>query len=331
MILLRGIDIRDNKKENLRSRINEIKEREGDSFIPPTLVIFQIGDNKASTVYIGQKKKFAEYIGAEVLHIMLPEYVSESDLIAEIQNYNNDDSVHGIIVQLPLPRHLLVHNITNAIDYRKDVDGLSSTSLGLLVQRNFKADESVGDSETSIFSVQAFNASEFLNEKIDKFKKTIFKGFIPATAKGVLSLLNEYDIDVVGKRVCIIGRSVLVGKPIALVMLAKDATVTICHSKTFNLKEITKASDILISAIGAPGFIDKSFLSYDQILIDVGITSVDISVGESENLRKICGDFAFDDVSNVAKAITPVPGGVGPLTVASLFENLFESFHDSLL
>jgi methylenetetrahydrofolate dehydrogenase (NADP+)/methenyltetrahydrofolate cyclohydrolase len=312
MILLRGTDIRDNKKENLRSRINEIKEKEKDGFIPPTLVIFQIGDNKASTVYIGQKKKFAEYIGAEVLHITLEEYISESDLIAEIQNYNADNSVHGIIVQLPLPRHLSVHNITNAIDYRKDVDGLSGTSLGLLVQRNFKMDES-------------------LSGGVDTFIEPTFKGFIPATAKGILSLLNEYNIDVSGKRVCVIGRSVLVGKPISLVMLAKDATVTICHSKTSNLKEITKSSDVLISAMGVPGFIDKSFVTDGQILIDVGITSVDILTGEGENIRKVCGDFAFDDVSDIVNAITPVPGGVGPLTVASLFENLFESFHNTLL
>jgi 5,10-methylene-tetrahydrofolate dehydrogenase/methenyl tetrahydrofolate cyclohydrolase len=315
MILLRGTDIRDGKRENLRSRINDIKEKEGDKFIPPTLVIFQIGDNASSTVYIGQKKKFAEYVGALVLHINLPEYVSESDLIAEINNYNMDDSVHGIIVQLPLPRHLSVHNITNAIDYRKDVDGLSSTSLGLLVQRNFKLDNDVIKG----------------GESMDKFKNLDFKGFIPATAKGVITLLDEYGIEVEGKSVCVIGRSVLVGKPISLVMLAKNATVTICHSRTANLNEITKRSDILISAIGKPGFIDKTFVRENQILIDIGITSVDVKTGEGENVRKVCGDFDFEKIKDAVEAITPVPGGVGPLTVVSLFENLFESFHNSLL
>lgn len=319
MILLKGTEIRNNKRENLRSKINEIKEREGDKFIPPTLVIFQIGDNASSSVYIGQKKKFAEYIGTEVLHIVLPEHVSESDVIAEIQNYNKDDSVHGIIVQLPLPRFLSVHNITNSIDYRKDVDGLSSVSLGLLVQRNFKLE----DAESGVV--------EKRSGEMDKFTKPSFKGFIPATAKGVLSLLNEYNIEVEGKKVCIIGRSVLVGKPLMLVMLAKDATVTVCHSKTLNLKEITKQSDILISAIGQPGFIDKTFVRDNQVLIDVGITSTDILTGDGENVRKVCGDFDFDDVSKVVYAITPVPGGVGPLTVTSLFENLFESFYNSLL
>jgi 5,10-methylene-tetrahydrofolate dehydrogenase/methenyl tetrahydrofolate cyclohydrolase len=310
MILLQGTKIRDSKKENLRVRINEIKQKEGDRFTPPTLVIFQVGDNKTSGVYIEQKKKFAEYVGAEVLHIKLPEHVEEEDVIEEIKNYNMDASIHGIIVQLPLPRHLSVHNITNAIDYRKDVDGLSSTSLGLLVQRNFKTEE---------------------KETIDHFENAIFKGFIPATAKGVLSLLDEYDIDVEGKKVCMIGRSVLVGKPIAIALIAKDATVTICHSKTLNLKEITKTSDILISAVGVPNFIDKTFVSPGQVIIDVGITSTDIKTGEGENIRKLNGDFCFEEVSRIVTSITPVPGGVGPLTVSSLFENLFESFYNTLL
>jgi 5,10-methylene-tetrahydrofolate dehydrogenase/methenyl tetrahydrofolate cyclohydrolase len=320
MILLKGTQIRDSKRENLRSKINEIKEKEGDRFIPPTLVIFQIGDNASSSVYIGQKKRFAEYVGAEVLHIALPEHVSEFDVIAEIQNYNMDDSVHGIIVQLPLPRHLSVHNITNSIDYRKDVDGLSGVSLGLLVQRNFKLDEDAGIAD-----------GREGNLEMDKFKTHPFKGFIPATAKGILSMLLEYNIELEGKKVCIIGRSVLVGKPTALLMLAKNATVTICHSKTINLKEITKQSDILISAIGKPGFINKTFVSENQILIDVGITSIDTKTGDGENVRKVCGDFEYEEVSKVVYAITPVPGGVGPLTVTSLFENLFESFCNSLL
>lgn len=314
MILLKGTEIRDGKKEILRSRINDIREREGDRFVPPTLVIFQVGNNNSSGIYIEQKKRFANYIGVEVLHIELPEHISELELIAEIQNYNLDDSVHGIIVQLPLPRHLSVHNITNAIDYKKDVDGLSSTSLGLLVQRNFKLDD--------------INKT---GEEMDKFNKPSFKGFIPATAKGILSLLDEYGIEVEGKRVCVIGRSVLVGKPIALIMIAKNATVTVCHSKTLNLKDITKSSDILISAIGAPAFFDDTFVSKGQIIIDVGITSVDIKTGEGENIRKVSGDFKFEEVSSVVGFITPVPGGVGPLTVASLFENLFESFYNSLL
>lgn len=323
MILLRGAEIRDNKRENLRSRIIWLKEKEGDRFIPPTLVIFQVGDNKSSGVYIEQKKKFAEYIGAEVLHIKLPEHVSEFELIEEIKNYNVDESVHGIIVQLPLPRNLSVQNITNSIDFKKDVDGLSSTSLGLLVERNFKMDEVITP------SLRDLNGE--LRVDADKFKSFIFKGFIPATAKGVLSLLDEYNIDVSGKKVCVIGRSVLVGKPIALTLLAKNATVTICHSKTLNLKEITKSSDILISAVGVPGLIDKSFVSEGQVVIDVGITSVEIKSGEGENIRKLCGDFAFDEVAPVVYAITPVPGGVGPLTVASLFENLLESFFNSLI
>ena len=313
MILLSGIKIRDNRREGLFSQINEIKKREGDKFIPPTLVIFQVGENKSSGVYIEQKKKFATYIGAEVLHIKLGEQVEESEIIAEIKNYNIDDSVHGIIVQLPLPRHLSVSNITNSIDYKKDVDGLSSTSLGLLAQRNFKNDKNQQDKNS------------------DEFKKTHFEGFIPATAKGVLSLLEEHDIDVDGKKVCILGRSVLVGKPIALTVLAKNATITVCHSKTNKIEELTKAADIIISAVGTPGFITKDFVSSGQKIIDVGISSVEVMDENGEIVRKLFGDVDFENVFKIVSAITPVPGGVGPLTVVSLFENLFESFCNTLI
>ena len=308
MVILSGINLRDNKKENLRSRILEIKKKNGDKFIPPTLVIFQVGENKASSVYIEQKRKFAEYIGAEVLHVKLPEHIEEQELLEEIKNYNKDETVHGIIVQLPLPRHISVHKITDTINYQKDVDGLSSMNLGLLVKRNFKMDEN-----------------------IDNFGNQNFKGFIPATAKGVLSLLDEYDIEVEGKKVCVLGRSVLVGKPTALALLAKNATVIICHSKTENLKEITKSSDILISAIGRPKFITKDFVKEGQIVIDVGITGVESKNENGEIIKLISGDVAFDEVSKIVEYISPVPGGIGPLTVASLFENLFESFSDTLV
>ena len=294
MILLSGIKIRDSKRERLRLEIESLKEKQGDKFIPPTLVIFQVGDNKSSGVYIEQKKKFAEYIGAQVLHIKMNEDI--------------DDSVHGIIVQLPLPRHLSVHNITDVIDCKKDVDGLSSQNLGLLVKRNFN-----------------------IEKDIDKFTESYFKGFIPATAKGVLSILDEYDIDVSGKRVVVLGRSILVGKPIALSLLAKNATVTICHSKTKDLSDITKNADILISAVGVRNLIDENFVSEGQIVIDVGISSYEIINENGESVRKISGDVDFESVSKIISAITPVPGGVGPLTVTSLFENLFESFCNTLI
>ncbi|MEI6042177.1 MAG: bifunctional 5,10-methylenetetrahydrofolate dehydrogenase/5,10-methenyltetrahydrofolate cyclohydrolase [bacterium] len=314
MILLRGVEIRNNKRENLKIQIETIKNKKIDSFIPPVLVIFQIGDNKASGVYIEQKKQFAAYIGAEVLHIKLPDDIEEEEVLEEIRNYNNDSSVHGIIVQLPIPKNLSVHNITNEIDYRKDVDGLSSTSLGLLVDRDFNEKK---NSESKIVD--------------DDFRKSVFKGFIPATTKGVLSLFEYYDIELEGKNVCIVGRSVLVGKPTALVILAKNATITVCHSKTKNLKDITKAADIIISAIGVPNMIDESYVSLGQTIIDIGIVSREEKNENGESVRKLCGDVAFDEVSKIVNAITPVPGGVGPLTVASLFENLFESFYNTLL
>ena len=298
MILLNGIEVRNNKRENLRSKIEEIKSREGDEFIPPTLVIIQIGNNSASGIYIKQKKNFAEYIGAEVLHINLPEHIEEREVILEIQNYNLDSTIHGIIVQLPLPRHLSVHNITNAIDYTKDVDGLSNMSLGLLVERNFKMDAS-----GEIGKDRKVNS--------DQYKVLNFKGFIPATAKAVLMLLDEYEIDVEGKNVCVVGRSVLVGKPTALLMLAKNATVTVCHSKTKNLKELTSSADILISAIGANRFIDAKFVSKGQVVIDVGINSSEIKNEEGVVVKKLFGDVAFEEVSKIVSAISPVPGGVG--------------------
>ena len=319
MILLSGIEIRNNKRDNLRSKIEGIKKKYDDKFTPPTLVIFQIGDNTSSVVYIEQKKKFADYIGAQVLHIKLPELIEERDVIEEINNYNIDDTVHGIIVQLPLPKHLSVHNITNAIDYKKDVDGLCSTSLGLLVLRDFNNQK---------YSTEGKMDHDKINDEEKPFE---FKGFMPATTKGILTLLDEYGIEIEGKNVCIVGRSVLVGKPTALILLARNATVTICHSKTKNLKELTGSADILISAVGSPNLIDKNFVSKNQVIIDVGIKSLEIKDENGNIVKKLFGDVSFDEVSKIVSAITPVPGGVGPLTVTSLFENLFESFYNTLL
>ncbi len=243
----------------------------------PILAIFQVGKRADSESYVKHKKKFAERIGAKVVHKLYPEDISEKQIIADIKECNKDDSIHGIIVQLPLPEKINKNFLIEAIDPRKDVDGLSAISTRML----------------------------YINDE---------RGFVPATAKGIMALLANYKIDQKGKRAVVVGRSSLVGKPTALCLLNMDATVTIAHSKTPDLKKVCKDADILIVAIGKPGFIDSSYVSHGQVVVDVGITP-----SEAEGL---VGDVNFESVEPIVKALSPVPGGVGPTTVSSLFVNL---------
>lgn len=243
----------------------------------PVLVIIQIGENKASTVYINQKIKFGKLLGVPVEFYQLESNVTLEFVQKLINDFNHDDDIAGIIVQLPLPKKLqkFQFEIIDSIDSQKDVDGLTSTNLKKLMS----------------------------NEK----------GIVPATAKGIATMLAESTIEVAGKHVVIVGRSILVGRSLAQLLLNKDATVTICHSKTKNLASITKTADIIISATGCPKLITKEHVSKGQTIIDVGITST------GELLE---GDVDFEAVSKIVKNISPVPGGVGPMTVLSLFENL---------
>ena len=246
----------------------------------PKLVIIQVGNDERSSVYVRQKKIFGEKLGFEVEYLQFGKDLKEEKLISKIKNLNNDKNVNGIIVQLPLPKKIDTIKIVETINKNKDVDGLNSQNLRLILEGN----ES---------------------------------GFVPATTKGIMSLLDFYQIPVEGKKVTIVGRSLLVGRPTSLMFLNRNATVTVCHTKTKNLKEEVKRADIVVSATGVPGLIDKKMVKKGQVIIDVGITKV----GD-----KLLGDVDFEPVSRVVKAITKVPGGVGPMTVVSLFENLLISY-----
>ncbi len=265
--------------------MSQLKKRiEGFSF-KLTLAIIQIGKNEESGTYIRQKKMFAEKIGVVVKHLEFSADVAQNQIINEINNLNEDKNVHGIIVQLPLPNNLNEYEIIEAIDPQKDIDGLTSKNWKLLGENSPKA-------------------------------------FVPATAQGILNLLNYYHIDIAGKHVVIIGRSTLVGKSTALLMLNNNATVTIAHSKTKNLQEITRLADILIVAIGKPRLIDSSYVREGQIIIDIGI-NVEMN---GEQKRILCGDVNFEEVKGIVSAISPVPGGIGLMTVVALFENLIEAY-----
>jgi methylenetetrahydrofolate dehydrogenase (NADP+)/methenyltetrahydrofolate cyclohydrolase len=250
----------------------------------PTLAILQVGDRPDSASYIQQKKKFAEKVGAIVVHMQYPEDVKEEKLVEQIGIFNADLGIHGIIVQLPLPPHLSAHTIIEAIDPEKDVDGLT-----------------------------AMNAGRFLLG---------FSSFAPATAKGVRSLLDFYKIPVASKNVVVVGKSNLVGKPLALLMMNAGATVTVCHKQTVDLGAHTRKADIIIVAAGSPNLITADHVSKGQVIIDIGINKNPDPAGSSS---KLSGDVVFAEVEPIVSAISPVPGGVGPLTVASLFQNLFDA------
>ncbi len=263
------------------------------------LAIIQVGDLAESNAYIARKKAFGEKISAIVDHQRYSENIQQKDLTSKIQNLNSDPSVHGIIVQMPLPKHIDKDEIIDAIEPAKDVDGLTSTNLKHLWENDGQ-------------------------------------GYIPATTKGIITLLDHYKIPIAGKHITVIGRSFLVGKPTMLAFLNRDATVTICHSKTKNLTQETRNADILVSAVGQPNLITKEHVHKNQVVVDVGITAVDqkpsfVKTSESKpeaepSGKKLVGDVKFDEVSKIVKSISPVPGGVGPMTVASLFENLLIAF-----
>ena len=262
-------------KDELKVKAAELKQQG----IEITLAVIQVGNDPASSVYVGNKKKACEYIGIRSLAYELPEETTQEELIAIVEKLNNDTSVNGILVQLPLPKHIDEDTIIKTISPLKDVDGFHPQSVGAL---------SIGQ-----------------------------KGFVSCTPAGIVQLLKRSDIDLDGKECVIIGRSNIVGKPMALLMLRENATVTICHSRTKNLKEVAKRADILIVAIGKPLFVTKDFVKEGAVVIDVGIH-------RNEN-NKLCGDVDYEDVLPYVSAITPVPGGVGPMTIAMLMNNCVEA------
>jgi methylenetetrahydrofolate dehydrogenase (NADP+) / methenyltetrahydrofolate cyclohydrolase len=258
------------------------------SGVVPTLAIVQIGAIEESNIYIKHKKNFADKIGAKVSHIVLPIDIKEEEVVSKIKELNEDATTNGIILQLPIPENLNKRKLIETINPSKDVDGLHSVNQSKI----FQGDDS---------------------------------GIIPATPKGVMSLLREYKIALEGKRVLVIGRSLLVGRPMAMLLLKDNATVTIAHSKTQKLKDLINESDIVVVAVGRAGLITKDMVKEGQVIVDVGTNSVaGPKTLEEVEIRKLVGDVDFEEVSKIVHALSPVPGGVGPMTVASLFQNLVD-------
>ncbi len=247
----------------------------------PTLAVILAGDDPSSKIYVNNKKKCAEKLGINSIVITYPQNVSEKELLDKIQELNNDKEITAILVQLPLPAHINKSNVINTISPQKDVDGLTNYNSG------------------KIFSGE---------------KPYVY----PCTPLGIMLLLEEYNIEIEGKHVVVIGRSNLVGKPIAQMLLNRNATVTQCHSKTKNLPEITKTADIIISAVGK-NIVGENMINKNCVVIDVGIFK--------DEVGKISGDVDFEKVSKIASYISPVPGGVGPMTIASLMLNTVELFN----
>lgn len=270
-----GKQISKDIKEELKQEVAALKAQGRNC----ALAVIQVGNDPASTVYVGNKKKACAYIGIESLSYELSEDTSEEELLSLIDKLNRDDKVHGILCQLPLPKHIDEDKVIQAISPEKDVDGFHPKNVGALV---------IGR-----------------------------PGFVSCTPAGIIQLLKRSGIEIAGKHCVVIGRSNIVGKPMALLMLRENATVTVCHSRTKNLKEVCQQADILIVAIGRPEYISADYVREGAVVVDVGI--------HRDADKKLCGDVKFDEVEPKCSYITPVPGGVGPMTIAMLMHNCVEA------
>lgn len=246
------------------------------------LAVIQVGSNPASSIYVRNKKRACEYIGIESLSYELEETISQEELLHLIDELNINSEVHGILVQLPLPDHIDEDSVIRHISPEKDVDGFHPENVGRMC---------IGE-----------------------------KGFHPCTPAGIIQLLKRSGIEIAGKECVIMGRSNIVGKPMTMLLLQENATVTVVHSKTKNLKEVTSRADILIVAIGKPRFVTADYVKENAVVIDVGI--------HKDEDNKMCGDVEFETVKDIASAITPVPGGVGPMTIAMLMQNCVNAIKD---
>lgn len=262
-------------KDECKERVAAYKEKG----IEICMAVIQVGNDPASSVYVNNKKKACEYIGIKSLSYELPEETTQDELISLIEKLNADDSVNGILVQLPVPKHIDENVIISTISPKKDVDGFHTQNVGALC---------IGKA-----------------------------GYVSCTPAGIIELLKRSNVSIEGKECVVIGRSNIVGKPMSILMLRENATVTIAHSRTKDLKEVCKRADILIVAIGKPEMITSEYVKEGAVVIDVGIH-------RREN-KKLCGDVLFDDVAPHCSAITPVPGGVGPMTIAMLMKNCVDS------
>ena len=276
-MILDGKKYANEVKLELKNKIDEIKKIYPEKEI--TLSIVLVGNNEASEIYVRNKIKTCSLVGIKASLIRVDETITEEALKEIIRKLNSDEKVNGIIVQLPLPKHLKEQTIIDEIAEKKDVDGFSTISKGKLLSGA--------------------------------------EAFYPATPYGIIRLLKHYNIDMCGKHAVVVGRSNIVGKPMALLLLNENATVTIAHSKTNNLEAYTKEADILVVAVGKAKLITKNMVKENAVIIDVGMNRKD---------GVLCGDVDFEDVSQIASYITPVPGGVGPLTIVYLLENTIKAF-----
>ncbi len=276
-MIIDGKTISLKRKDLLKEKIDTLRN---DGKRIPKLVVIIVGDNQASHTYVRNKEIGCAYVGMQSEIIRLEETVSQEELENKIQQLNQDDNVDGILVQLPLPKHINDEYILDLIDPSKDVDGFHPTNVAKL----------------------------FLGQD----------GLVPCTPKGMMVLLDEINYDLNGKEVVVVGRSNIVGKPVALLCLQKNATVTIAHSRTADLKEVCQRADVLIAAVGRAKMFNSEYVKDGAVVLDVGIN-------RDEN-NKLCGDVDFDDVKDKVSYITPVPGGVGPMTIAMLLENTYEAY-----
>ncbi len=274
-LLIDGKKISTEIKDELKVTVEELKKQGTTT----CLAVIQVGDDPASSIYVRNKKRACAYVGIESLSYELPEETTEEELVKLVKELNENDKVHGILVQLPLPKHINADTIIRTISPDKDVDGFHPESVGRLC---------IGE-----------------------------PGFVSCTPAGIIQLLKRSGIEIEGKECVVVGRSNIVGKPMSILLLRENGTVTITHSRTKDLKEVTGRADILVVAIGKPKFITADYVKEGAVVIDVGMHR------NEEN--KLCGDVDFDDVKDKVAAISPVPGGVGPMTIAMLMYNCVEA------
>ena len=271
MIEMRAKEFKEKNLPLLKEKIMELNEQLG-------LAVIQVGNNEASNIYVKQKGKLAIELGYKFVHKQFPDTVNDEDIINYINELNNDDSIDGIIVQMPLPEHLNTELIQNSVSCEKDVDGLTHLNAGKLLHNS--------------------------------------PALVPCTPKGIIELLDFYNIDVQGMNVVVIGRSLLVGKPVANALINRNATVTLCHSYSKDIPFYTKNADLVVVAVGVADFLKEDMVKDGVIVVDVGISRIN---------DKLYGDVDFINVSKKASYITPVPGGVGPMTVYELMKNVYEA------
>ena len=276
MQIIEGKKVSAQVKEQVKIQARQLKDEHG---ITPGLAVVIVGDDPASRVYVNNKKKACEFVGFKSEEYALPEKTTQDELLSLVKTLNKKEDINGILVQLPLPKHLDDKAVIEAISPLKDVDAFHAVNVGKIMLGEYD--------------------------------------FLPCTPAGVMEMLHYYDIDVSGKNCVVIGRSNIVGKPMAMLLLHENGTVTICHSKTKNLSQICARADILVAAVGKPKFITAEMVKDGAVVIDVGM--------DRDENGKLCGDVDFENVKNKCSYITPVPGGVGPMTIATLMKNTLKA------